>query len=145
MLWPDKSKYLASWIKKAQKSVAAIRLGSLKDEYPTDSKTWRRKCDGMEMFSSKGVGKIVTINGKMTVTKGLEYEIDTACKYVSLLDRGGLKWPTKYTLEILVESYQIFNKLIRKGFEEKFLKANNDKQLLEHLVFEKNGIAICCS
>ncbi|GBN92749.1 hypothetical protein AVEN_151795-1 [Araneus ventricosus] len=70
-------------------------------------------------------------------TKGLEYEIDTACKYVSLLDRGGLKWPTKYTLEILVESYQIFNKLIRKEFEKEFLKANNHKQLLEHLVFEK--------
>ncbi|GBN26671.1 hypothetical protein AVEN_67963-1 [Araneus ventricosus] len=74
---------------------------------------------------------------KFITTKGLEYEIDTACKYVSLLDRGGLKWPTKYTLEILVESYQIFNKLIRKEFEEKFLKANNHKQLLEHLVFEK--------
>ncbi|GBM02894.1 Solute carrier family 35 member G1, partial [Araneus ventricosus] len=74
---------------------------------------------------------------KFITTKGLEYEINTACKYVSLLDRGGLKWPTKYTLEILVESYQIFNKLIRKEFEEKFLKANNHKQLLEHLVFEK--------
>ncbi|GBM88223.1 hypothetical protein AVEN_206343-1 [Araneus ventricosus] len=74
---------------------------------------------------------------KFITTKGLEYEIDTACKYVSLLDRGGLKWPTKYTLEILVESYQIFNKLIRKEFEEKFLKANNHKQLLEHLIFEK--------
>ncbi|GBL99725.1 hypothetical protein AVEN_249759-1 [Araneus ventricosus] len=74
---------------------------------------------------------------KFITTKGLKYEIDTACKYVSLLDRGGLKWPTKYTLEILVESYQIFNKLIRKEFEEKFLKANNHKQLLEHLVFDK--------
>ncbi|GBM61443.1 hypothetical protein AVEN_96554-1 [Araneus ventricosus] len=74
---------------------------------------------------------------KVITTKGLEYEIDTAFKYVSLLNRGGLKWPTKYILEILVESYQIFNKLIRKEFQEKFLKANNHKQLLEHLVSEE--------
>ncbi|GBN35606.1 hypothetical protein AVEN_174295-1 [Araneus ventricosus] len=77
---------------------------------------------------------------KFITTKDLEYEIDTVCKYVSLQDRGGLKWPTKCTLEILVESYQNFNKLIRKEFEEKFLKANNHKQLLELLVFQKNGI-----
>ncbi|GBN95588.1 hypothetical protein AVEN_3127-1 [Araneus ventricosus] len=64
---------------------------------------------------------------KFFTTKGLEYENDTACKYVSLLSRGGLKWLTKCTLEILVKSYQIFNKLISKEFEEKFLKANNHK------------------
>ncbi|GBL87864.1 hypothetical protein AVEN_192040-1 [Araneus ventricosus] len=43
-----------------------LKASLLNDEYLTESKTLRRKCDGMGLFSSKGVGEIVMINGKMT-------------------------------------------------------------------------------
>lgn len=56
--------------------------------------------------------------------------------YFLLIDRGGLKWPTSFVINLITIAYEIFQNLI-SDFEEEFLNCTNQKCVLEQLVFEK--------
>lgn len=70
--------------------------------------------------------------------KALEFESpENIYQYLKLSDRGGLKWPQKFTIYIVIHSFQVFQKLISKTYEEDFLKIGKQKNILGQLILEK--------
>ena len=61
--------------------------------------------------------------------KELLVENASAGNYLNLIDRGGLKWPTDFLLNICTNTFIIFCNLIR-DFEVEFCKCSNQRDLL---------------
>ena len=61
-------------------------------------------------------------------------------KYLMIIDRGHLKWPQDILSVIIVNAFQIFQKLINVKYEDAFLKFSNPKNLLMQLTIEKSEI-----
>ncbi|GBM04106.1 hypothetical protein AVEN_247972-1 [Araneus ventricosus] len=55
-----------------------------------ESKTVRRKYDGIGLFSSKAVGEIVMTNGKMTASMNIDIMSKNLKKYIRNLNMGRL-------------------------------------------------------
>ena len=51
-------------------------------------------------------------------------------RYIGILNRGGLKWPTQFLTDIVVNVFVLFNRLISASYEQKFLTLFNQKQVL---------------
>ena len=53
-------------------------------------------------------------------------------EYLIMLDRGGLKWPTNFVLNLCTNTYLIFQNLINLH-EQQFCRINNQKKTLVNL------------
>lgn len=74
----------------------------------------------------------------LILDKGLEFESSDKIKqYLSFVDSGGLKWPTDFVIQVVIQTYLIFIKLITQKYEDVFLGCENQKFVLEQLTFEK--------
>jgi hypothetical protein len=67
-----------------------------------------------------------------------QYDISSAnFSYLAEIDRGGLRWPTDFLLEVVTQVFVVIQALISKDFETKFLAVNNQKSLLRSLSMER--------
>ena len=57
--------------------------------------------------------------------------------YLSDLDRGGLKWPTDFLLEIITQVYLGFRVVVSKDYETRFLTCSKQKSVLHKLANER--------
>lgn len=55
-------------------------------------------------------------------------------QYLQFIDRGGLKYPSEYLVNILLKGYSIFQVLISERYENDFLNARCQKSLLINLI-----------
>jgi hypothetical protein len=70
--------------------------------------------------------------------KTLHYDISkTDFAYLAEIDRGGLRWPTDFLLEAVTQVSVVFQALISKDFENKFLTVSNQRSLLRILSIER--------
>ena len=53
--------------------------------------------------------------------------------YLAALDRGGLKWPTDFLLDVVTACFKVFSSLVSKEFESKFLSTENQLKLFIEL------------
>ena len=68
--------------------------------------------------------------------------------YLLDLDRGGLKWPTEFLLEVVIQVFCLFRVLVSEEFEPMFLRQQNQRQTLiklsvEHLMRQKLAAGEC--
>ena len=59
------------------------------------------------------------------------------CQYLIDLDRGGLKWPTDLLVEAVTQMFSVFQAILSKEFEPKFLGLTNQKSVLLCLFNER--------
>lgn len=57
--------------------------------------------------------------------------------YLNNLNRGGLKYPSKFLILIGTIAYKIFQTLISEKFENLFLESSNQKQFLKAIILER--------
>jgi len=57
--------------------------------------------------------------------------------YLFEIDRGGLKWPADFKLEIVTQASLVFRVMVSKDYEVKFLNLDNHKSALMLLVTER--------
>jgi len=57
--------------------------------------------------------------------------------YLFEIDRGGLKWPADFKLEIVRQAFLIFRVMVSKDYEAKLLNLDNQKSALMLLVTER--------
>lgn len=68
--------------------------------------------------------------------KDVEISTDQNMFYNKNLDRGGLKVPTQYLMDVLVSEYKLFQVLISEIYENIFLNLNNQRLLLCKLCYD---------
>lgn len=85
---------------------------------------------------------------RISLDKIIEADFPDNCQYLKILDRGGLKWPTDFTLSVCISTYQVFQALIGH-FKNDFLQCNNQRQVLVKLAlnFQTKSFDVneCCS
>ena len=67
-------------------------------------------------------------------------QVDTATvefSYLAELDRGGLRWPTDFLIEVITQVFLVFQVLISKDYEAKFLCVGNQRAVLRDLSIER--------
>lgn len=69
-------------------------------------------------------------------------------KYILDLDRGGLKWPTEFLMEVVTQVFCLFRVLVSEEFESVFLIQHNQRQTfvklaIEHLKCQKFTEGYC--
>lgn len=70
--------------------------------------------------------------------KTLHYDISSAdFTYLAELDRGGLRWPTDFLLEVVTQVFLVFQAVISEDFEKHFLTVDNQRSLLRSLSMER--------
>jgi hypothetical protein len=70
--------------------------------------------------------------------KTLHYDISKAdFAYLAEIDRGGLRWPTDFLLEVVTQVFVVFQAVISKDFENNFLTVSNQRSLLRSLSIER--------
>ena len=75
---------------------------------------------------------------ELVCDRSLQMDFSTnAYAYLSELDRGGLKFPTDFLLEIVTQAFLTFRLVVSKDYESKFLNVNNQKACLSMLILEK--------
>ena len=57
--------------------------------------------------------------------------------YLSEIDRGGLKWPKDFLLEIVTQAFVVFKIVVSKECETKFLTVGSQKNVLTLLIIEQ--------
>lgn len=68
----------------------------------------------------------------------LNYEVSSsAYSYLSEIDRGGLKWPKDFLVEIVTQAFKVFKMVVSKECETKFLSVGNQRKSLIWLVTEQ--------
>jgi hypothetical protein len=68
----------------------------------------------------------------------LHYDISkTNFAYLAEIDRGGLRWPTDFLLEVVTQVFVVFQALTSKDYENKFLTVSNQRSLLRILSTER--------
>ena len=65
---------------------------------------------------------------RISLDKVMEAEIPEECQYLHSLDRGGLKWPTDFTLSVCIHTYQIFQALLN-NFKTEFIQCTSNQRL----------------
>lgn len=84
---------------------------------------------------------------KVSLDKTLEAEMPENCEYLKILDRGGLKLPTDFTLSVCIQTYQIFQALIG-NFKKDLFQCNNKREVLVKLALDFHGkffdVNECC-
>lgn len=56
--------------------------------------------------------------------------------YLKHLDRGGLKWPKEFLVDIISQMYVLFKVVISSEFEIEFIKVRNQRAVLKKLSVE---------
>ena len=75
---------------------------------------------------------------ELVCDKTLQYDLSsTDFTYLSDIDRGGLKWPTDFLLEVVTQVFLVFRVIVSKDYESKFLMCNNQKSVLQKLAAER--------
>jgi hypothetical protein len=70
--------------------------------------------------------------------KTLQYDLSSVdFTYLSDLDRGGLRWPTDFLLEVVTQVFLVFRVIVSKDYEVQFLTCNNQKSVLQQLATER--------
>jgi hypothetical protein len=70
--------------------------------------------------------------------KTLHYDISkTDFAHLAEIDCGGLRWPTDFLLEVVTQVSVVFQALISKDFENKFVTVSNQRSLLRILSIER--------
>lgn len=69
----------------------------------------------------------------------LELDFVATGEYTYLwdLDRGGLKWPTDWLVEIVTQVYLVFQCIVSPVYETKFLEQPNNKAIIVGLSMER--------
>jgi hypothetical protein len=80
------------------------------------------------------------IQCKSLISHNRKLEVDSCNRpdlvYLKHLDRGGLKWPKKFLVEIVSQMFVLFKVLIGQDFEIEFIKVRNQRVLLKKLAIE---------
>lgn len=84
---------------------------------------------------------------RTSLDEKLEADVPDNCQYLKVLDRGGLKWPTDFTLSVCRSTYQMFEALIG-NYNRDFVQCYNQREILVQLtlnVLEKAfDLSECC-
>ena len=56
--------------------------------------------------------------------------LDDKFLYIEILNRGGLKWPTQFLIDIVSDVFVVFNCLISQKYENEFLSVTNQRDLV---------------
>ena len=79
--------------------------------------------------------------------KTLQYDLSSVdFTYLSDIDRGGLRWPTDFLLEIVTQVYLLFRVIVSKDYEGQFLMCKKQKSVLQNLTTERlvdRGTTVC--
>jgi hypothetical protein len=76
--------------------------------------------------------------GELVCDKTLQYDLSSVdFTYLSDLDRGGLRWPTDFLLEVVTQVFLVFRVIVSKDYEVQFLTCNNQKSVLQQLATER--------
>jgi hypothetical protein len=69
----------------------------------------------------------------------LEVDFVASGEYTYLwdLDRGGLKWPTDFLVEVVTQVYLVFRCIVSPVYEAKFLEQSNNKSIIVGLSMER--------
>ena len=62
--------------------------------------------------------------------------IDRDCSYIKFLDRGGLKYPSEFAVQVGIVAFQIFLTLISEKNETKLLSCQHQKTILFAFIIE---------
>jgi hypothetical protein len=72
------------------------------------------------------------------------YDINKAdFAYIAEIDRGGLRWPTDFLLQVVTQVFVVFQALISKHFGNNFLTVSNQRSLLRSLSIERLIVREC--
>ena len=55
--------------------------------------------------------------------------------YLKILDRGGLKWPSEFTVSVCTSTYKMFQTLVGK-YKESFFQSSNQRSVLVKLCLD---------
>lgn len=91
-------------------------------------------------YASKKAAGMVNCDhchGILLTDQNLEVEISEDMSYINDLNRGGLKFPTEYSINIGIAAYQIFQILISEDFEAIFLTLENQKAFLFKFICDR--------
>ena len=61
---------------------------------------------------------------------------DASYFYIDVLNRGGLKWPTQFLTDVVVDVFVVFKCLIAEKYEQAFSEVTNQRELLVKLSLE---------
>lgn len=70
-------------------------------------------------------------------TLDIDIELPAEYAYLMRLDRGGLKVPTEFTVDIAIIVHKIFQAIVGGDLEQEFIRCNCQKALLMKLALEK--------
>lgn len=102
---------------------------------------------GYVVHSIKKKLKCPVCVSRVSLDEKLEGDVPDNCQCLKILDRGGLKWPTDFTLSVCRSTYQVFEALI-SNFKEDFVQCNNQKEILVQLALNVQEKAFdmseCC-
>ena len=80
-----------------------------------------------------------TCNCRLSHQPNLETEISPVIsEYLKLVDRGGLKWPTKFTGNLCTGAYLSFREIL-VNYEKDFLRGSHQRQILVNCNYAYNG------
>jgi hypothetical protein len=85
-------------------------------------------------YVSHPVGKkTFLLNFLLSTANNLQYELPSdACEYLSLINRGGLKWPTEFTVALCSNTFMLFKEILL-NHEPTFLNCANQRNTLTNL------------
>jgi len=69
--------------------------------------------------------------------KGMQCELNDDYQYLRDISRGGLNWPTDFSVEVVTQVFIVFRIIVSKDYESKFLAASNQKTILMKLSVER--------
>jgi hypothetical protein len=76
--------------------------------------------------------------GELVSEKTLQFDLSSAdFSYLFELDRGGLRWPTDFLLEIVTQVFLVFRVIVSKDFEAHCLTCDKQKLVLQKLALER--------
>lgn len=84
---------------------------------------------GYVSYSVAGKLKCVLCTNRLSTSKNLNIDETSNSNYLSLLNRGGLKWPTSFMLNVCVTVYKIFQCILNE-FEDQFVRAHDQRNIL---------------
>ena len=83
--------------------------------------------------------KCINCSCRLTTEQDLDVEIDpNSTQYLMLINRGGLKWPSQFTLTLCTNTFLIFQQILAK-FEGTFLLSGNQRATLLNLSLAYNS------
>jgi hypothetical protein len=75
---------------------------------------------------------------RTNINKNVDFDENNLSEYVKCLDRGGLKYPSDFVLNICNITFKIFEKILEHK-ENEFIKIHNQKQIIMQISMELIG------